>query len=30
MARLPKHRGRTHRISSHIKDHLYGSRSLKK
>ena len=29
MARLPKRRGKTHRISSHIKEHLYGSRSLK-
>ena len=24
MARLPKRRGRTHRISSRVKEHLYG------
>ena len=29
MAGLPKRRGRTHRISSRVKEHLYGSRSLK-
>lgn len=30
MARLPKRRGRKIRISSHIKDHLYRTRSTKR
>lgn len=30
MANLPKHRGRKTRISSRVKDHLYGPRSTKR
>lgn len=30
MNRFPKRRGRPHRISSRVKDHLYGSRSPKR